>query len=234
MLMALLLGCPAEWLRVPLPQGGVDALSMEDVQRDVWSLTQLDDRRPGQADHVAGVEITEQRLIQMHLLPGFGDKSYRAKAGEGLMLCGSRGGRSQKAVVVVSLDAGQGASSAASVASVVSLAKTWDTPEPPAHKPRKILYALSYREDPVKPTFVVQLEEEHFRRKMEAIRCFASQFDGADAAGEIFPTGQPLYELVETQGRHYGSLIRSPYGEPFYTEETVRMDDIVEMPVRSL
>jgi len=112
--------------------------------------------------------------------------------------------------------------------------KHFGPPEPPAHKPRKILYALSYREDPVKPTFVVHLEEEHFRRKMEAIRCFASQFDGADAAGEIFPTGQPLYELVETQGRHYGSLIRSPYGEPFHTEETVRMDDIVEMPVRSL
>jgi bacillithiol biosynthesis deacetylase BshB1 len=106
--------------------------------------------------------------------------------------------------------------------------------EPPAHKPRKILYALSYREDPVKPTFIVHLTEEHFRRKMEAIRCFASQFDGAVAAGEIFPTGQPLYELVEAHSRHYGSLIRSPYGEPFFTEETVRMDDIVEMPVRSL
>ena len=112
--------------------------------------------------------------------------------------------------------------------------KRFGPPEPPAHKPRKVLYALSYREDPVKPTFVVHLEEEHFRRKMEAVRCFASQFDGSDAAGEIFPTGQPLYELVETQGRHYGSLIRSPYGEPFYTEETVRIDDIVEMPVRSL
>ena len=103
-----------------------------------------------------------------------------------------------------------------------------------AHKPRKVLYSLSYREDPIKPTFVVRLEESHFRRKMEAVRCYASQFDGADAAGEIFPTGQPLYELVETQARHYGSLIRSPYGEPFYTEETVRVDDIVELPVRSL
>ena len=104
----------------------------------------------------------------------------------------------------------------------------------PAHKPRKILYALSYREDPVKPTFVVRVEEDQFRRKLEAIRCYASQFDGAEAAGEIFPTGQPLYELVETQGRHYGSLIRSPYGEPFYTEETVRVDDILELPVTSL
>ena len=112
--------------------------------------------------------------------------------------------------------------------------KRFGPPELEAHKPGKILYALSYREDPVKPTFVVRLEEEHFRRKMEAIRCYASQFDGADAAGEIFPTGQPLYELIETQGRHYGSLIRSPYGEPFYTEDTVRIDDSVEMPVRSL
>jgi bacillithiol biosynthesis deacetylase BshB1 len=119
-------------------------------------------------------------------------------------------------------------------AAFLAALKRFGPPEPPAHKPRKILYALSYREDPVKPTFVVHLEEEHFRRQMEAIRRYASQFDGADAAGEIFPTGQPLYELVETQGRHYGSLIRSPYGEPFYTEETVRMDDIVEMPVRSL
>ena len=96
------------------------------------------------------------------------------------------------------------------------------------------MYALSYREDPLKPTFVVRLEERHFQRKMEAVRCYASQFDGAEAAGEIFPTGQPLYELLETQARHYGSLIRSPYGEPFYTEETVRVDDIVELPVRSL
>ena len=103
-----------------------------------------------------------------------------------------------------------------------------------AHVPRKVLYSLSYREDPIKPTFVVRLEESHFQRKMEAVRCYTSQFDAAEAAGEIFPTGQPLYELVETQARHYGSLIRSPYGEPFYTEETVRVDDIVELPVRSL
>lgn len=101
------------------------------------------------------------------------------------------------------------------------------------HRPRKILHALAYREDPVKPTFVVDVSEQ-FQRKMEAIRCYASQFDAVDAAGEIFPTGQRLYELVETQSRHYGSLIRRPHGEPFYTEETVRVDDVVEMGVRSI
>lgn len=102
-----------------------------------------------------------------------------------------------------------------------------------AHRPHKVLYSLAYREDPVKPTFVVDVTEQ-FERKMEAVRCYASQFDGAEAAGEIFPTGQGLYELVETQSRHYGSLIRRPHGEPFWTEETLRVDDVTELRVRSM
>lgn len=101
------------------------------------------------------------------------------------------------------------------------------------HRPRKLLYSLAYREDPVKPTFVVDVSDQ-FDRKMEAVRCYGSQFDGAEAAGEIFPTGQRLYDLVETQCRHYGSLIRRPYGEPYWTEETVRVDDVTELPVRSM
>jgi N-acetylglucosamine malate deacetylase 1 len=101
------------------------------------------------------------------------------------------------------------------------------------HRPFKILYALSYREDPVKPTFVVDITPQ-FERKMAAIRCYASQFDGAKAAGEIFPTGQDLYSLVETQNAHYGSLIRARYGEPFFTDETMAVDDVVTLGVQSM
>ncbi|HET9725806.1 MAG TPA: bacillithiol biosynthesis deacetylase BshB1 [Gemmatimonadales bacterium] len=101
------------------------------------------------------------------------------------------------------------------------------------HRPHKILYALSYREDPLKPTFVVDITAQ-FDRKMAAIRCYASQFDGAKAAGEIFPTGQDLYALVETQNAHYGSLIRARYGEPFYTHETMAVDDVVALAVQSM
>jgi bacillithiol biosynthesis deacetylase BshB1 len=101
------------------------------------------------------------------------------------------------------------------------------------HRPHKVLYALAYREDPVKPTFVVDISAQ-FERKMQAIRCYASQFDGAQAAGEIFPTGQDLYSLVETQNAHYGSLIRSRYGEPFFTHETMQVDDVVAMAVQSM
>lgn len=101
------------------------------------------------------------------------------------------------------------------------------------HRPHKILYALAYREDPVKPTFVVDVSDQ-FSRKLEAIRCYASQFDGAKAAGEIFPTGQDLYSLVETQSRHYGSLIRRLHGEPFFTAETMVVDDVVALDVQSM
>ena len=101
------------------------------------------------------------------------------------------------------------------------------------HRPHKILYALSYREDPLKPTFVVDISPQ-FERKLAAIRCYASQFDGAKAAGEIFPTGQDLYSLVETQNAHYGSLIRAHYGEPFFTHETMAVDDVMALGVQSM
>ena len=108
----------------------------------------------------------------------------------------------------------------------------YDAPGTP-HRPHKILYALSYREDPLKPTFVVDISAQ-FARKLDAIRCYASQFDGAKAAGEIFPTGQDLYSLVETQNAHYGSLIRTRYGEPFYTHETLAVEDVVALGVQSM
>ena len=88
-------------------------------------------------------------------------------------------------------------------------------------------------EDPVKPTFVVDISDD-FDTKLRAIHCYASQFDGAKAAGEIFPTGQDLYELIRVQSAHYGSLIRRPYGEPYFTHETVQVDDVLRLGVPSL
>ncbi len=114
---------------------------------------------------------------------------------------------------------------------LAGLAK-YDAPGDP-HRPHKILYSLAYREDPVKPTFVVDISAQ-FERKLAAIKCYSSQFDGAKNAGEIFPTGQDLYSLVETQNAHYGSLIRTRYGEPFFTQETMRVDNVVSLEVQSM
>ncbi|MFQ5704031.1 MAG: bacillithiol biosynthesis deacetylase BshB1 [Gemmatimonadales bacterium] len=102
-----------------------------------------------------------------------------------------------------------------------------------AHHTEKIIYTMAYREDPIKPTFVVDISRE-FETKMEAIKCYASQFADAQSAGELFPTGQPLLELIRTQAAHYGSLIRVAYGEPFATHETVQIHNVVTMGVRSI
>src|SRR3954465_1326162 len=99
------------------------------------------------------------------------------------------------------------------------------------HRPAKLLYALSYREDPIKPTFVVDISAQ-FERKLAAIKCYGSQFDGAKAAGEIFPTGQDLKSLGETHNAHSGSFIRKRYGEPFYTHETIEVEDVLKLGVR--
>jgi bacillithiol biosynthesis deacetylase BshB1 len=113
---------------------------------------------------------------------------------------------------------------------VAGLAKV--RPEVPKHRPRKLIYSITYREDYAKPTFVVDISDE-FERKLEAIRCYGSQFDGETQAGEVFPNGEPLYDIVRHQAAHYGSLIRTRYGEPFYTIETMRVDDVAALDVSS-
>jgi LmbE family N-acetylglucosaminyl deacetylase len=105
-------------------------------------------------------------------------------------------------------------------------------PEIPVFRPRKVIHCLAYREDNVKPTFVVDISDV-FEQKLEAVKCYSSQFDEAIQAGEVFPNGEPLYDIIRHQAAHYGSLIRTKYGEPFYTTETMRVDDIAALEVAS-
>lgn len=105
-------------------------------------------------------------------------------------------------------------------------------PDVPAWRPFKVIHSLSFREDFDKPTFVVDVSEV-FEKKLEAITCYQSQFDGATQAGEVFPTGAPLIERVRQQNAHYGSLIRCRYGEPYHTSETMRVEDVSTLDVSS-
>ncbi len=102
------------------------------------------------------------------------------------------------------------------------------------HRPHKLLYSLAYREDAVKPTFVVDITDQ-IETKLAAIRCYGSQFDERTWGGEVFPGGdRPLYDQVRMHAARYGSLIRTEYGEPFQTLETMRVDDVLRLDVRSL
>jgi bacillithiol biosynthesis deacetylase BshB1 len=111
---------------------------------------------------------------------------------------------------------------------VAGLAKV--APDVPKFRPLKILHCLTYRQDFVRPSFVVDISDE-FEQKMAAIRCYGSQFDGVVQAGEVYPTGEPLYDVVTHYGAYYGSLIRARYGEPFFTTEMTRVDDVAALEV---
>jgi bacillithiol biosynthesis deacetylase BshB1 len=98
------------------------------------------------------------------------------------------------------------------------------------HRPLKVLHCLTYRQDFIRPTFVVDISEV-FDTKLQAIRCYASQFEGATQAGEVYPTGEPLEDVIRHTGAYYGSLIRRPYGEPFFTTEIMMVDDVLGLEV---
>ena len=103
-----------------------------------------------------------------------------------------------------------------------------------AHRPLKILYALAFREHADKASFVVDISEQ-IDLKLRAVACYDSQFAGKTWAGEVFPGGErPLYDQVRMHAAYAGSLIRTEYGEPFLVRETMAVDDVVALGVRSI
>lgn len=99
------------------------------------------------------------------------------------------------------------------------------------HRPEKILYASLYAD--VKPSFIVDISGQ-FERRMEALFCYASQYGVSAEGGALFPDEAEIRERLSGVARHYGNLIGCRYGEPFVVKETMRVDDVMAMGVRSL
>lgn len=99
------------------------------------------------------------------------------------------------------------------------------------HRPLKVVHATAFREDAAPPSFVVDVTEQH-DRKLEALACYESQFEGLSQAGEVFPGGdRPLFEQISARMAGYGSLIRVRYGEPFRTRETLSVESLGSLKV---
>jgi bacillithiol biosynthesis deacetylase BshB1 len=102
-----------------------------------------------------------------------------------------------------------------------------------AHRPHKLLYALTYQENAPKPTLVLDITSQ-MKRKLDAIFAFGSQFEGKTSMGDVFGGGErPLRDQILAQHAHYGSLIRKEYGEPFWCREAVEAGDLVNLAVSS-
>jgi N-acetylglucosamine malate deacetylase 1 len=100
-------------------------------------------------------------------------------------------------------------------------------------RPAKLIYAIAYAETAPRPTFVLDVSE-HMERKLDAVFAYGSQLEGRTALGDIFGGGgRPLREQILAHHAHYGSLIRCAYGEPYYTRETMRVDNVAGLDVGS-
>jgi bacillithiol biosynthesis deacetylase BshB1 len=99
------------------------------------------------------------------------------------------------------------------------------------HRPHKILYSSLYANVP--PSFVVDISAQ-FERRMTALLSYRSQYGAVEQGSDLFPQEQEIRERLGAIARFYGNLIGVKYGEPFVVKETMRVDDVVSMPVKSL
>jgi bacillithiol biosynthesis deacetylase BshB1 len=100
------------------------------------------------------------------------------------------------------------------------------------HRPHKIIYATYYVPS-LRPTFVVDITDQ-LEKKIKAILCYSSQFSPRLDMQNLFPARSDLRERVASLARHFGLMIGVRYGEPFVTREVAQVNDIVNLPVRSI
>ena len=100
-------------------------------------------------------------------------------------------------------------------------------------RPHKILYATAFTG--VRPAFVVDITAQ-FNQRHKAIRAFSSQFGPRSASKKtnVFLAIDRLEDEMNQLARHYGDMIGVRYGEPFLQKEMMKVNDVVEMEVRSV
>jgi bacillithiol biosynthesis deacetylase BshB1 len=111
---------------------------------------------------------------------------------------------------------------------LAGLAKLDEYSEP--HRPYKVIYSSLYAN--VTPSFVVDISGQ-FERRMAALLSYRSQYGESREGAELFPQEQEIRERLGAVARYYGNLVGAKYGEPFVVKETLRVDDVVSMGVRS-
>jgi N-acetylglucosamine malate deacetylase 1 len=100
-----------------------------------------------------------------------------------------------------------------------------------AHRPFKIIYATLYYD--VRPTFVVDITEQ-FESRLQSLMAYKSQYSDQQAGKGLFPAQNELRERIDAMARFYGMLGGVAYAEPFLQKEVGLVDDLLQLPVKSI
>ncbi len=106
-----------------------------------------------------------------------------------------------------------------------------DGAETAPHRPFKIIYATLYYD--VRPTFVVDITDQ-FEARLESILAYKSQFSDQKAGNQDFPGQDEIRDRIHTMARFYGLLAGVKYAEPFLQKEVGLVDDLFDIPVKSI
>jgi bacillithiol biosynthesis deacetylase BshB1 len=103
-----------------------------------------------------------------------------------------------------------------------------------AFRPFKILYSTVYYRE-VRPTFVVDISK-YYDRRYRAILAYHSQFSPKtkDKKSKVDIPLDRLHHEVNLIARYYGQMAGVEYAEPFLVKEVMQVDDVIQLPVRSV
>jgi bacillithiol biosynthesis deacetylase BshB1 len=99
------------------------------------------------------------------------------------------------------------------------------------HRPFKIVYATLYYD--IRPSFVVDITDQ-FEARLESIYAYKTQFSDQEAGKNDFPANAEIRERVAAMARYYGLLVGVKYAEPFLQKEVGLVDDLTQIPVKSI
>jgi bacillithiol biosynthesis deacetylase BshB1 len=92
-----------------------------------------------------------------------------------------------------------------------------------AFRPDIMLYYMLHKT--FKPTFILDISDE-FKLKMKAIYAYQSQFQyNAQNNRESYINKPEFLEMIETRAKYFGNQIHCRYGEPYYYEGILKIND---------
>ena len=101
----------------------------------------------------------------------------------------------------------------------------------PAHRPFKIIYATLYYD--IRPTFVVDITDQ-FETRFQSLVAYKSQFSDQEAGIDLFPAQADIHARTEAMARFYGMMGGVTYAEPFLQKEVGLVEDLLQIPVKSI
>lgn len=90
------------------------------------------------------------------------------------------------------------------------------------YRPSRLIYYMQTYT--FEPSFIIDVTNE-FSKKMKAVNCYNTQFYNENYKGEdTFISDKKFIDFIEARAKFYGFMIGAEYGEPFYTEEKLKID----------